>query len=332
MTFLIVGLKHQAMKLDELKQADWLGILGMAAGLGGLTVVLEEGNREQWFDSTLIWRLTAVTVIGFVLIGLGQIYAKRPVVRLALLRNRAFAAVFVLGLLIGAVLYGTSYVIPQFLAAMAGYNAQQSGGVVFLSGIPAAMMMPLFPLLVARIDLRLAVISGMLLMAFCCLFDSDLTAQSGGASFYTSQLMRGLGQALSMLFLNQAAIASVKPSEAGDAAGLFNAARNLGGSIALALLATLQERREDFHHWMLFNAIPANGTDVQSWVASQTQGVGNDATLGALQSIDMIVRREALVMSFNDEFTALAVAIFIVIPLVLFLRPLPKGHHKMAMH
>jgi len=332
MTFLFVGLKSQAMKLDEIRQADWLGIAGMAAGLGGLTVVLEEGNREQWFDSTLIWRLTGLTIVGFVLIGLGQIYAKRPVVKLALLRNRAFAAVFVLGLLIGAVLYGTSYVIPQFLAAIAGYNAQQSGGVVFLSGIPAAMMMPLFPLLVTRLDLRLAVSGGMLLMAGCCWFDSDLTVQSGGSAFVLSQLMRGLGQVFAMLFLNQAAIASVKPNEAGDASGLFNAARNLGGSIALALLATLQERREDFHHWTLFSAIPANSTAVQSWVAGQTQGVGNDATLGALQSINTQVVQQAVVMSYNDEFVALAFAIVMVIPLVLLLRPLPKGHHKMAMH
>jgi DHA2 family multidrug resistance protein len=332
MTFLVVGLQSQAMKLEEMKQADWLGIAGMAAGLGGLTVVLEEGNREQWFDSTLIWRLTGVTIVGFVLIGLGQIYARRPVVKLALLRNRAFAAVFVLGLLIGAVLYGTSYVIPQFLAAIAGYNAQQSGGVVFLSGIPAAMMMPLFPLLVTRLDLRLAVSGGMLLMAGCCWFDSDLTVQSGGSAFVLSQLMRGLGQVFAMLFLNQAAIASVKPSEAGDASGLFNAARNLGGSIALALLATLQERREDFHHWTLFSAIPANDTAVQTWVGGQTQGVGNDATLGALQSINMAVTQQAIVMSYNDEFVALAIAIVIVIPLVLLLRPLPKGHHKMAMH
>ena len=239
---------------------------------------------------------------------------------------------FVLGLLIGAVLYGTSYVIPQFLAAIAGYNAQQSGGVVFLSGIPAAMMMPLFPLLVPRIDLRVAVAGGMLLMAGCCWFDSDLTLQSSGAAFYLSQLMRGLGQVFAMLFLNQAAIASVKPNEAGDASGLFNAARNLGGSIALALLATLQERREDFHHWTLFNAIPANATDVQAWVAGQTPGVGNDAHMAALQSINAIVEQQAVVMSFNDEFVALAIAIVVVIPLVLLLRPLPKGHHKMAMH
>jgi DHA2 family multidrug resistance protein len=172
----------------------------------------------------------------------------------------------------------------------------------------------------------------MLLMACCCWYDSDLTVQSGGSAFVLSQLMRGLGQVFAMLFLNQAAIASVKPNEAGDASGLFNAARNLGGSIALALLATLQERREDFHHWTLFSAIPANSTAVQSWVAGQTQGVGNDATLGALQSINTQVVQQAVVMSYNDEFVALAFAIVMVIPLVLLLRPLPKGHHKMAMH
>jgi len=330
--FLIIGLKSAEMKLDELKQADVLGILGMAAGLGGLTIVLEEGNREQWFDSTLIWRLTAMTIVGFIMIGLGQFYAKRPVVKLALLRNRTFAAVFVLGLVLGAVLYGTSYVIPQFLAAIAGYNALQAGSIVFLSGIPAAMMMPMFPLLVSRIDLRIAIFFGLMIMLGSCWLDTSLTAQSDGSDFFVSQLMRGLGQAFSMLFLNQAAIASVRPDEAGDASGLFNAARNLGGSMSLALLATLQDKRLEFHHWTIFNAIPANGTAVQAWVQSQTNGVGNDATLGALQSINGMVMREALVMSYTDEFVALVVAIAIAAPLVLLLRPLPKGHHNVVTH
>lgn len=332
MTFLIVGMKPSAMKLDELRQADWLGIAGLAFGLGGQTVVLEEGNREQWFESTLIWQLSAVTLAGFVMIGLGQAFARRPVVKLALLRNRAFAAVFVLGLLIGAVLYGTSYVIPQFLAAIAGYNAQQAGAIVFISGVPAGLMMPLFPLLVARIDLRHAVIFGMLLMAGSCWFDTTLTAQSDGSDFYVSQLLRGLGQAFSMLFLNQAAIASVKPNEAGDASGLFNAARNLGGSIALALLATVQDRRLEFHHWTLHSAIPANDPAVQDRVASLTAGPGYDGTLAAIRSIDAGVLRDALVMSFTDEFVLLAGAILMVLPLVLLLRPLPRGAHKIAMH
>lgn len=334
MVFLIVGLGKQEMKLQDLFEADWLGIAGMAAGLGGLTVVLEEGNREQWFESTLIWQLTAVTIAGFAMIGAGQLLARRPVVKLALLRNREFLAVFILGLLVGSVLYGTSYVIPQFLAAIAGYNAQQSGGVVFLSGIPAAMMMPLFPILVAKLDLRVAVGSGLLLMAGSCWLDTTLTAQSDGSDFVLSQLMRGLGQALSMLFLNQAAIAAVKPSEAGDAAGLFNAARNLGGSIALAMLATLQDRRLEFHRWTLHAELPANGLGVQDWVASQAAGLGTgyQAVDGAIRMIDQTVLREAMVMSFSDEFIALGVAILIVVPLVLLLRPLPKGPTKMAMH
>lgn len=334
MTFLLVGLKSTPMKLDDLRQADWLGIAGMALGLGGLTVVLEEGNREQWFESVLIWRLSGVTLVGFILIAVGQFTAKRPVIKLALLGNREFAAVFILGLLIGAVLYGTSYVIPQFLAAIAGYNAQQSGGVVFLSGIPAAMMMPLFPILVSRCDLRVMVVSGMLMMAMTCWLDTTLTAQSDGSDFVVSQLLRGLGQSFSMLFLNQAAIASVRPEEAGDASGLFNAARNLGGSIALALLATLQDRRLEFHHWTLHSALPANSVAVQDWVngLAAQNGVGPDAMSAAIRNVDMTVLREALVMSYTDEFVALAVAIVAVVPLVLLLRPLPRGHHKMAMH
>lgn len=334
MVFLMVGLKNSAMRLDELFQADWMGIAGMALGLGGLTVVLEEGNREQWFQSDLIWKLSGVTAVGFVLIALGQLYARRPVVKLALLRNRAFAAVFVLGLLIGSVLYGTAYVIPQFLASIAGYNAYQSGQIVFLSGIPAAMMMPLFPLLVKKFDLRYVVLTGMLVMATSCWLDTTLTINSDGSDFVESQLLRGLGQALSMLFLNQAAIASVKPDEAGDASGLFNAARNLGGSIALALLATLQERREEYHRWSIHEALPANSPSVQDWVSSQAAsfGGGPEGIGAALRSIDGTVLKQAMVMAYSDEFIALMVGITLVLPLVFLLRPLPKGHHNMAMH
>lgn len=334
MIFLMVSLSSSKMHLDDLLGADWLGIAGMALGLGGLTVVLEEGNREQWFQSDLIWQLSGVTVVGFILIGLGQIFARRPVVKLALLRNRAFAAVFILGLLVGSVLYGTAYVIPQFLASIAGYNAYQSGKIVFLSGIPSLMMMPLFPFLIKRFDLRLVVLTGMLVMAGSCWLDTTLTVNSDGSDFVISQLMRGLGQALAMLFLNQAAIASVKPDEAGDASGLFNAARNLGGSIALALLATLQERREEFHRWTIHEALPANSPTVQDWVASQVAsfGGGPDGLAAALRMIDNTVLRQAMVMAYSDEFIALMVGISIVLPLCFLLRPLPKGNHQMAMH
>ncbi|MBD3730948.1 MAG: multidrug efflux MFS transporter [Sphingomonadales bacterium] len=331
---LLVGLPDQEMELDELLSADWLGILGMALGLGGLTVVLEEGHREQWFQSTMIWQLTAVTILGFVLIGVGQLTAKKPVIKLALLRNRAFAAVFLLALIIGAVLYGVSYVIPQFLAAIADYNALQAGKVVFLSGVPALMMMPLIPVLLRAIDLRVAVGLGFVVMALSCWLDASLTAQSTGGAFTETQLLRGFGQVLGMMFLNQAAISSVAMEDAGDASGLFNAARNLGGSIGLALLATVQDSRLDFHHWTLHSSLQANDPAVQAYVQAQAAqfGGGPEGLAAAYRAIDLSILRDALVMAFNDEFFLLAIGIIAVLPLVLLLKPLPKGQINMAMH
>lgn len=334
LALLLLGLPHSDPEWDELADADWMGIAGLTLGLGGLTVVLEEGNRELWFQSALIWQLTAITVLGFCLLIAGQLFARRPVIKLSLLFQREFFAVFVMALVIGVVLYGISFVIPQFLAALAGYNALQAGQVVFLSGIPAMMMMPIVPILIARMDLRFAVGAGFLIMAASCWFDTSITAASTGEAFTGSQLLRGLGQVLSMMFLNQAAIAAVPPEDAGDASGLFNAARNLGGSIGLALLATLQDNRFEFHRWRLHSTLEANSLAIQDWVHSQAMSFGNGPAglAAALQSIDGTVSRQALAMAYADDFTVMVWAILITVPLVLLLKPLPKGAHQMAMH
>lgn len=328
-TLLLVGLPHQKANLAELREADWMGIAGMALGLGGLTVVLEEGQREQWFESSEIIKLTIVTAIGFVLLFAGQIFAKRPVIRLKLLLDRQFGSVAAMGLVLGMVLYGTSYVIPQFLAAIADYNALQSGKIVLLSGIPSLMLMPFTPLMIRHFDIRLAVGVGLLLMAASCWIDTTLTAQSAGADFVESQLLRGVGTILGFLFLNQAAIASVPPSEAGDAAGLFNAVRNLGGSIALAGIATVQDQRLWLHTRRVEETLNANSPEVQGYIGGLAQSLGGiDAGFRALAGT---ISRDALVMTFNDIFFILAVGIVIVVPLVLFLRPLPQGQ-SIAMH
>lgn len=326
LVLLLVGLPHQKAHLEELLKADWLGIAGLALGLGGLTVVLEEGQREQWFQSALIIKLTALTVFGLAMLFAGQFIAKNPVVKLRLLLDRQFGSVATMGLVLGMVLYGSSYVIPQFLAAIADYNALQSGKVVLLSGIPSLLMMPLVPLMIRHLDIRLAVATGLLLMALSCHLDTTLTAQSVGSAFTDSQLLRGVGTILGFVFLNQAAIASVKPSEAGDAAGLFSAARNIGGSFALAGIATLQDQRSYLHARRIDETLNANSLDLQSYLAATGRALGDPAA--ALRALGGTIQREALVMTYNDLFWLLSVGICCVVPLVLFLRPLPQG--KMA--
>jgi DHA2 family multidrug resistance protein len=322
-TLLIVGLPHQKAHLEQFLEADWMGIAGLALGLGAMTVVLEEGQREQWFESALIIKLTALAVFGFLLVAAGQLFAKRPVIRLKLVLDPQFGSIVMMAVVLGAVLYGTAYVIPQFVAAIAGYNAMQAGQVVLLAGIPSLMLMPVTPFLMRFVNIRVAVAFGMGILALSCWFDSSLTIQSDGGAFTDSQLMRGVGQIFVFLFLNQAAIRSAPREFAGDAAGLFNAARNIGGSLGLALLGTIQDQRNWLHQRRLEESLSANSLRVQDYVDAQSHALGGMAA--AMQSIGHTIEAQALVMAYNDMFWLLAVGIVCVCPLILFLRPLPQG-------
>jgi DHA2 family multidrug resistance protein len=328
-TLLLTTMEHRKPEFSELRRADWLGIAGMALGLGGLTIVLEEGQREQWFQSREIVTMSIVTAFGFVLLFAGQFVAKRPVIKLSLLLDRQFGSVALMGIVIGMMLYGTAYVIPQFLATIADYNALQSGKIVLLSGVPSLILMPFTPFLIKNVDIRIAVGAGLAIMATSCLIDTVLTAQAVGHDFVDSQLLRGVGTILGFLFLNQAAIASVPPEDAGDASGLFNAVRNLGGSLALAGIATVQDQRTWFHSRRLEETLSANSDQVQSYVASLTNALGSHDA--AMRTIGNTIQQQALVMTFNDIFWMLGIFILCVLPLVLFLRPLPKGQ-AVAMH
>lgn len=329
-TLLLVAVPYEKPKLELLANADWFGIAGMALGLGGLTVVLEEGEREQWFASPDIRWLAAVSLLGFVLLAIGQLRAAHPVIQLRLLRDRQFGAVAMMAMAVGVALYGTSYVIPQFLSGIAGYNSLQSGVVVLLAGVPMIIMMPFTPMLMRRVDIRLAVGVGLVLLAVSAFIETDLSPLSTGGSFVMSQLMRGVGTVLAMMFLNQAAIRSVPPAQAGDAAGIYSAARNLGGSLALASIAVIQDQRVWLHSRRMEESLNANSPLVQASMKAQAALLGGpDTALGLLGGT---IQSQALTMTYADLFWLLGVAILCITPLVLFLRPLPTNAAPVASH
>nr|WP_246331484.1 MDR family MFS transporter [Sphingomonas chungangi] len=323
LTLLIVAMPHQRPKWDLLRQADWCGIAGLAMGLGAMTVVLEEGQREQWFSSSEIRWLTLVSVMGFALLFLGQATANKPVIRLRLLLDRQFGSVVVMVTAVGMVMYGTSYVIPQFLAGIAGYNSLQSGEVVLLSGLPMMLMMPVTPWLVRNVDIRIAVTFGMSMLALSAWLETDLTSLSTGTAFADSQLIRGVGSVFSMMFMNQAAIRSVGPDQASDASGLYNTARNLGGSLALATIGVIQDHRIWLHSRRIEESLSANSDTVQAYMQQQSASLGGSDA--AYQSLGGLIQTQALTMTYADLFWLLTVAIICVTPLALFLRPLPKN-------
>lgn len=324
LTLLLVAIPHQPPKLDLIREADWLGIAGLALGLGALTVVLEEGEREQWFSSSLIVTLSLISLAGFLLLALGQFFARKPVIRLSLLLDRQFGSVVAMVIVVGMVIYGTSYAIPQFLSSIAGYNSLQAGEVVMLTGVPVMLMMPITPWLVRNVDIRLSVCLGLSILALSAWLETGLTVQSGSSDFIDSQLLRGVGTVFCMMFLNQAAIRSVPPEQAGDASGLYNSARNLGGSFALAGIAIIQDQRLWLHSRRMEESLNANSLTVQDYVASRGSG--------ALRTIEATIQSQALTMTYADMFWIMSVGIIFVIPLAFFLRPLPKNAPLAAGH
>ena len=141
-------------------------------------------------------------------------------------------------------------------------------------------------------------------------------------------MLRGVGQILGMLFLSQAVVRSVPAEDAGDASGLFNAVRNLGGSFALAGISILQDQRMWFHSRRLEETLHANDPAVQDYVGGLARSVG-DGTAG-LRLLAQQIQAEALVMTYNDIFWIMGMGTFVVLPLILFLKPLPK-HAPAAM-
>jgi len=323
---LAAGLPAERARLREFVEADWLGIAGLALGLSTLTAVLEEGQRERWFESELIIGLSVLSLIGMTLIALSQRYAKRPILRLSLMQNKSYASVILIVVVMGAGFYGVAYLVPQFLVLIAGYNAQQSGAVMLLTGVPSILMMPLLPRLLGRMDYRVLVICGLLCFALSCWLDCSLTAQSAAGDFTISQLLRGVGQMLAMMPLNQASMAAVTREESGDAAGLYNMARNLGGSIGLAVLGTFIDRRNALHEDVIGSTVSANAQLTQDRVAMGAAGhlaeVGDyaHAKLQAIAEIALQIQQQALVMTFSETFYVLGIALLACIPLALLIK------------
>jgi len=332
LALLLLGLPAQRAHLEEFIRADWLGIAGLAIGLSTLTVVLEEGQRERWFESSMIVALSLVSAAGMLMIALSQRYAARPILRLKLMRNLHYASVIVIVFTVGAGLYCISYLVPQFLALIAGYNAQQSGAIMLLAGVPAFLMMPVLPRLITRMDLRILVVLGLLCFAASCLLDVGLTAQSAGHDFVGSQLLRGLGQVLCMMPLNQVSMATVSREDSGDAAGIYNMARNLGGSVGLAIAGTFIDRRNSLHVERLSETLNANSVLLQerlaAGAASRFAQAGDfaHAQLQTIRELVLSIHQQASVMTFSETFHVLAAALLLCIPLALTLRtPRPAG-------
>jgi DHA2 family multidrug resistance protein len=300
------------MQLHLLKRGDWWGITTMIVGLASLEIVLEDGNRKDWFGDPNIARLAVVAFVFIVAFILIELRKKEPLVDLRLFGRRNFGLGSIVNVVLGIGLYGVVYIIPAFLGQIHGYNALQIGQVIIWMGIPQLLLIPCIPYLMKKFDARFLIGFGVLLFGGSSFMTSSMNMNFAGVQLRLPLIVRALGQPFIMVPLSALATAGMaKGRESGSASALFNMMRNLGGSFGIAGLSTLLSVRERFHSVRIGESVSvyAEATrdrlaQVSAFFLSNGADAGS-AYMQAVIAIDRSVRRQSFLMSYNDCFVVL---------------------------
>jgi DHA2 family multidrug resistance protein len=324
---LLYALPKAPTQLDLLPKGDWLGIALMAVGLAALQTVLDEGNTDDWFGSPFIMRLSVVSAVALSAFIVVEFLRPDPLVRFRLLGGRNFGLGTASNMLLGFALYGSAYLLPEYLSITQGYNSEQVGEVMAWTGLPQLVIIPLVPLLMKRIDGRLLVTTGLLLFAGCCLMNLHIDSDYAGPQLLRPDVVRALGQALIMTPLAAIALAGIAPADAGAASGLFNMTRNLGGAIGVAALETFLTKREQFHSNVINSAVsllePATRhrlSMLQGYFMAHGIPDAAAAMHEGVLAVGRSIRAQATLMAYSDGFALLGVILFAAAVFALLLR------------
>jgi DHA2 family multidrug resistance protein len=321
------SLESKPMKLSLLREGDWAGIATMAIGLSALQTVLEEGNKDDWFASPFIVKLSIVAAVALAAFLWIELTTKKPLLNLRLLVRRNFGFGILANFLLGVALYGSVYVLPVYLSRIQGYNAEQIGMVLAWTGLPQLFLIPLVPQLMKRFDARLIIGTGFVLFATSNFMNIYMTTNYAADQLFWPNIVRAVGQALVFAPLSAVATAGIEAENAGSASGLFNMMRNLGGAVGIAMLQTFLTKREQYHSNVLTQSVSMLEQATRTRIEQLTQyfmnhGVADhaEATHRALVAIGKIVQKQAYILAFSDTFFLLGVALIVALMAALLLK------------
>jgi DHA2 family multidrug resistance protein len=230
---------------------DGIGFGLMAVALGTLQIILDKGQQDDWFSAAWIRLFACVSVLSMIGFIFWELKNKEPVVRLRVFLDRNFAVGTLLFTLVGVALYSAITLIPLYLQTLMGYPALQSGLAVSPRGVGALLMMPLVGYLTTRVDFRKMIAFGFFLVAVSLWIIGDLTLETTIWDIAWPSVLTGIG--LSMLFVPLATVSmgTLSQKEIGNASGVFNLMRNIGGGVGVSLLTTYLARRSQTNQAVL---------------------------------------------------------------------------------
>jgi len=286
--------------------------------------VLEEGNRDSWFeDSGILWLTVTAALTGVAFIW-RQLAYRQPIVSLKPFGDRNFTLGVIMTFVTGVSLFGGTFLMPVFLGQVRGYSSAEVGTTMLVSGLTMFLSAPIVGRLVRVIDARVAMVVGFSLAAWAIQLGVRVTDQWGFTEFFTLQVVRGFGTMIAMIAAQQMSIGTLPVTQMKDASGLINLIRNVAGAIGLAVLSTILSHQNAVHFMDIASAASqANPTttDMMNGLSQMmTAGGMNDPDGTARKAMSMLMRRQAAVLSFGDAFGALSLGCWAAVFLAFFAR------------
>jgi DHA2 family multidrug resistance protein len=325
-------------KVGENFKIDYIGLGLIAVGLGALQILLDKGERKDWFDSHFIVTLAVIAVVCLVLAVIWELRQKDPVVKLTVLKDRNFAISVLFMFILGFVLYASTALLPMFLQNLLGYSALDSGYVLSPGGIIVMVSMPLVGLLLSRVQAKWLIIVGSIFASIGLFMSAGFTTQISYSNAVWSRNVMSAGLGFLFIPINTVAYYYIAKADTDNASGLINLARNLGGSFGISLSITLLAQRMQFHQSRLVEHITETTPAYQQYFANiqaMLVGQGADiatATIKAKTLIYGLVQQQAAMLAYIDVFWVFGWMFLLMIPLVFLMKKTTPHHGPAAIH
>jgi len=308
-----------------IRQVDFLGIALLTIGISSLQYILEKGQEDDWFNSSLILILGVVTVFGLYLFIWREMTYKYPIVELRVLKNANLRIGVILSFVLGFGLFGSTFVIPIYTQSMLGWTAQQAGFLQLPSTIFAALMMPVVAILIQRgVPQKYLIAIGMSIFFLYSLLASNiLTTDTSSQNFFWILILRGFGMGLLSVPISTMSLSTLKGQQIGQGASFSAMTRQLGGAFGVALISTYVTRQTEIHRTDIVSKLNVNNPIVQQRVQGYTATMmakgmpTNKALSSAYQLLDGSVTKQATLLSYIDVFLWVGILFLICVPFIL---------------
>jgi MFS transporter, DHA2 family, multidrug resistance protein len=301
---------------------DWLGFGLISLSLGCLQVVMDRGQDDDWFGSSFITAMALASAAAFVVLIWWELRQKVPMVDLRLLGNKDFAITFLLMLMLGFMLLGSTFLLPAYTQSLMGYRAVDAGLVLTPGGVASILMMPLVGRLINKVDVRLLVAIGLAVGGVSLLWMTSFYLDVSFQFMMMTRILQAISLAFLFVPLNTLAFRDIPPDKTNNASALINLARNFGGSIGISFASTLLTRREQFHQSRLVEGaqnLQSAYTDYASHLANAIGSTPDSATTFGTVYQDII--NQATLLSYLEDFKVLGLVFLALLPLLLLVKP-----------